>query len=182
MVDDLTASLEADHDAGVGRYAVAVFLCMEGLDEDGVGVAVLCDHKVLVAAAGADGEASCVVCVERADEFYPEVDLFDGLGMFVAVGSRQGGEREWAGLGGADALFGLCEVALYGLLTGGATPGGIGVGVTRPGGEVAGFDSGKPGGFDWESSGGVEVLDEGPNAGEVVGVEGSQGCRSRGMY
>ena len=27
----------------------------------------------------------------------------------------------------------------------------------------------------------MEVADEGPNAGEVVGVEGSWGCRSRGM-
>ena len=72
-------------------------------------------------------------------------------------------------------MFGLCEVALYGLLTGGAIPGGIGVGKTRPGGEASGFDSGKPGGFDWGSSGDVEVADKGPNAGEVVGVEGSRG-------
>ena len=68
-----------------------------------------------------------------------------------------------------------------GLLTGGSIPGVIGVGDTRPGGEVAGFDSDKPCGFDWEYSGGVEVADEGTNSGEVVGVEGSQGCRSRGM-
>ena len=64
-----------------------------------------------------------------------------------------------AGLGGADALFGLCKVDLDGLITGGSIPGGSGVGKTRPGGEVAGFGSGKPGGFDWESSGGVEVAD-----------------------
>ena len=67
MVDDVTASLEAGHDMGVGRDAVAVFLYLEGLDEYGVGVAVVCDHQVLVAAAGADWEASCVVCVERYD-------------------------------------------------------------------------------------------------------------------
>ena len=71
MVDDVTASLDAGHDAGVGRDAVAVFLCLEGLDEDGICVAVVGDHQVLVAAAGSDGEASCVVCVERADGFYP---------------------------------------------------------------------------------------------------------------
>ena len=75
--------------------------------------------------------------------------------MFVAVGSWLGGEGGWDRLGGADALFGLYEVALYVILTGGAIPGGIGVGETRLGGEVAGFDSGKPGGFDWESSSGV---------------------------
>ena len=71
VVDDVTAILEAGHDASVGRYAVAVFLCLEGLNEDGVSVAVVSDHQVLVAAAGADGEASCVVCVEFADGFYP---------------------------------------------------------------------------------------------------------------
>ena len=41
VVDDVTASLEAGHDAGVGRDAVAVFSCLEGFDEDGVGVAVV---------------------------------------------------------------------------------------------------------------------------------------------
>ena len=80
MVDVVDASLEVGHDAGVGRDAVAVFSCLEGLDKYGVGVAVVCNHQVLVAASGADWEASCVVCVERADGFYPYVELFDGLG------------------------------------------------------------------------------------------------------
>ena len=71
VVDDVTASLEAGHDAGADWDAVAVLPCLEGLDEDGVGVAVVGDHQVLVAAAGVDGEASCVFCVERADGFYP---------------------------------------------------------------------------------------------------------------
>ena len=69
VVDDVTVSLEADRDASVGRYAVTVFLCLEGLDENGVCVAVVGDHQVLVAAAGADWEASCVICLERADGF-----------------------------------------------------------------------------------------------------------------
>ena len=71
MVNDVIASLEAGHNAGVGRYVVAVFSCLEWLYEDGVCVAVVGDHQVLVTAAGADGEASCVVYVERADGFYP---------------------------------------------------------------------------------------------------------------
>ena len=71
VVDDVPASLEASHDASVGRYAVAVFSFLEGLDEDGIFIAVVDHHQVLVAAAGADWEASCVVCVERADGFYP---------------------------------------------------------------------------------------------------------------
>ena len=55
----------------VGWDAVAVFPCLEGLDEDGVGVTVVSDHEVLVAATGADWEASFVVYVDRADGFYP---------------------------------------------------------------------------------------------------------------
>ena len=71
MVDDVTACLEVGHDVGIGRDVVAFFSCLEGLNEDGVCVAVVGNHQVLVAAAGADWEASCVVCVERADGFYP---------------------------------------------------------------------------------------------------------------
>ena len=51
----MIASLEAGHDAGVGRYTVAVFSCLEGLYEDDVCIAVVGHHQVLVAAAGADG-------------------------------------------------------------------------------------------------------------------------------
>ena len=32
VVDDVTAILEAGHDESVGRYAVAAFPCLEGLD------------------------------------------------------------------------------------------------------------------------------------------------------
>ena len=32
VVYDVAASLEVGHDTGVGRDAVAVFLCLEGLD------------------------------------------------------------------------------------------------------------------------------------------------------
>ena len=70
MVNDVTVSLETGHDAGVGRDAMAVFSCLEGIDEDGVCVTVVGDHQVLVAAAVTDGEASCVLCVDRADGFY----------------------------------------------------------------------------------------------------------------
>ena len=79
---------------------------------------MLDNHEVLVAAAGADWEASCVVCVECADGFHPDVELSGGLGVFFAVGSRRGGEVGLASLGGSDALLGLCEVALNGLSTG----------------------------------------------------------------
>ena len=41
-----------------------------------------------------------------------------GLGIFFDGGSRRGGEVGLVILGGADALSGLCEVALDGLITG----------------------------------------------------------------
>ena len=87
------------------------------------------------------------------------MELSDGLGMFFAVGSRRGGEGGFAILGGADALLGLCKVALDGIITGRAILGRIGVVESRSGGEVAGFDSRNPGGFDWEACVGVEVAD-----------------------
>ena len=144
MVYDVAASLEAGHDTGVGQDVVAVFLCLEGLDEDGVGVTVVGDHQVLVAAAGANWEVSCVVCLERADGFYPYVELSGGLGMFLCVGSRRGAEVGLASLGGAEALLGLCKVALDGIITGRKILGSIGVGESWTGGEAAGFDSSKP--------------------------------------
>ena len=49
--------------------------------------------------------------------------------------------------------------------------GGVGLGV------VSGFDGSEPGRLDGKAGGGVEVADEGADAGEVVGVEGSRGRR-----
>ena len=37
---------------------------------------MLGDHEVMVAAAGVDWEADCVVGVERADRIEPEVKIF----------------------------------------------------------------------------------------------------------
>ena len=97
----MAASIEAGHNVGVVWDVVAVFACLEGLNEDDVGFTVIGKHEVLVAAAGADQEASCVVSVERADRFHPEVDLF-GRGRCERVlngGSRRGGEVGVVGLG-----------------------------------------------------------------------------------
>ena len=102
------------------------------------------NHEVLVAAAGADREASRVICVEHADGFYPDVELSShgGRGMFLDGGSRRGGEVGVVRLGGADALLGLCEVALDGLITVWSILGSIGVGKSWSGGEVARFYDG----------------------------------------
>ena len=139
------------------------------------------DHKVLVAAAGADLEASCVVYVEHADGFHPDVELSGrgGLGMFLGGGSRRGGEVGLASLGGAGALLGPCEVALDGLVTGWAILESIDVGESWPGGEVAGFYGGKAGRFYWKACGCMEVADKGTNTGEVSGVEGCGAFRTQ---
>ena len=102
------------------------------------------DHEVLFAAAGADEEASCVVCVECADGFHPDVELSGRgeLGMFLNGGSRHDGEVGVVSLGGAAALLGLCEVDLDGLIAGWEILESIGVVKSCPGGEVAGFDGG----------------------------------------
>ena len=71
MINDVAARLEAGHDAGVGGYAVAISSWLEWLNEDGVCIAVIGHHQVLIAATGADGEAAYVVRVERAGGFYP---------------------------------------------------------------------------------------------------------------
>ena len=44
---------------------------MEWFNEDGVCIAVIRHHQVLIAAEGADGEAAYVLRVESADGFYP---------------------------------------------------------------------------------------------------------------
>ena len=101
VVYDVATSIEAGYDAGVGWDAVAVFACLEGLDEDDVGVILIGNHEVLIAAAGADREASRVVGVVRADGFDPEVEIF-GRGRRERVldsGSRRGGEVGVVGLG-----------------------------------------------------------------------------------
>ena len=106
-------------------------------------------EKLPALMAASHWEASCVVCVERADGFYPYMDLSGGLGMFFDVGSRRGGELGLASIGGADALLVMCKVALDGFIAGREILGSIDVGESWPGGEVAGFDGGKPGGFYW---------------------------------
>ena len=68
--------------------------------------------------------------------------------MFVAV-VWWGGEGGRTCLGGADALFGLGEVAFYGFLADGEVSLGVGICEAWPGGEVAGFDFSQPGEFDW---------------------------------
>ena len=66
---------EAGHEAGMDSDAMAVEARLEGLDKYGIAVAVVGQHDVLVAAAGACGEAAHVVHVEFADELNGDVEF-----------------------------------------------------------------------------------------------------------
>ena len=44
MIDYVAFCLEAGHDAGVSGDAVAIFLCLERFDEDGVCIAMIRHH------------------------------------------------------------------------------------------------------------------------------------------
>ena len=55
---------------------MAVVLGLEGFDKNDVGVDVIGEHYVVVAAAGADREAAHVVGVEFADGFDADDELF----------------------------------------------------------------------------------------------------------
>ena len=68
-------------------------------------------------------------------------------------------------------------MALDGCVAGWEILGGIDLGKAGPGGLVAGFDGGEPGRLAGKAVSGMEVADEGADAGEVVGVEGSRGSR-----
>ena len=58
---------------------MAVVPGLEGFDKNDVGVDVVGEHYVVVAAAGADGEAAHVVGVELGDGFNADVE-FLGFG------------------------------------------------------------------------------------------------------
>jgi hypothetical protein len=75
VLHEVAAVTKTCHDATVGCYAVAVVARLKGLDEDCVAVAVVGQHDVLVAAAGAGGKAAHVVSVELADGFDPYVEF-----------------------------------------------------------------------------------------------------------
>ena len=107
VVNDVAVLLEAVHDAGVCGDTVAILAGLEGFDEDDVGVTMVSDHELLVAAAGAEWEAACVVGVESAGGIDPEVELFGSVRRerFINVGGWRVKLIVACGLGGADALL-----------------------------------------------------------------------------
>ena len=107
VVNGMAARLEAGHDAGVCGDTVAILAGLEGFDEDGVGVAMVGNHEVLIAAAGSDWEAACVVGVESSGGLDLEVKLFRRVRRerFIDGGGWRVKLIAACGLGGADALL-----------------------------------------------------------------------------
>ena len=106
VVNDVAALLEAGHDARVCGDTVAILAGLEGFNKDDVGVAMVSNHEVLVATAGAEWEAAYVVSVESAGGLDREVDLFGSVrreGFINGGGLRV--KLIVACLGGVDALF-----------------------------------------------------------------------------
>jgi hypothetical protein len=66
-IDSVAAVAETLHDGVVRFNTVCIFFGLEGGCEDHVGIAVVCDHDVLVSFAGTNREAAGVVRVQFAD-------------------------------------------------------------------------------------------------------------------
>ncbi len=71
----VVAVVYASHDVLVRFDAMDVTARLKRFDEDCVGGLMVCNHEVLIARLGADGEASRVVCVEFVD--VSRVDMHD---------------------------------------------------------------------------------------------------------
>jgi len=71
-------------------------------------------------------------------------------------------------------LTGMGHVAFDGFVGTRTVRGGIGVGETGPGGVIAGFDGGQPGGADRETGSSVEIQDKGLDTWEIIGTGGLQ--------
>ena len=73
--DGMTQRFEKLHDGDVSSNAVFIIASLEGGLEDGVGVAVLGDHDVLIVTAGTDREPTSVVGVELSNWLHADVDF-----------------------------------------------------------------------------------------------------------
>ena len=96
VTHSVTACLETGHKARVGWDAESVVAGLEGFGEDGIGIAVIGKHDVLIAAARTDREATHVICEEFADGVRPDVHFL-----------RRGEGRVGRGTGGR--ALGLVE-------------------------------------------------------------------------
>ena len=126
----------------------------------------------MITAARVDGEATQVVRVQLANRVCVDVKFLGLLGrqLIVDVGERV--LRGWFGFGGAHALYGMGHLTLYVLNRDRVVFCCVGVGEAWPRGKNSCFDGRKPRGAHWESCTGMQVVDKGAHAWEVVGVHG----------
>ena len=134
MIDGVAEVFKALHDAVVCWNPVPVVTGLERLNKNGIRVAVVSQHDVLVTTARSYREPTHVVSEELADRLDPDVELAGGSWRYGS--GRDLGLFE---LGGADALPDLCHVSLDCFISIRAVLGCIGVGEAWPTGVVAGF-------------------------------------------
>ena len=67
--------LASRHDAIVGCYAVVVMAGLKGFTHDDVAVVMECEHGVVVARAGSDGELAHVISIKFTDRLDDHVEL-----------------------------------------------------------------------------------------------------------
>ena len=89
-VNSVTDILETRHDAVVRCDVVLVVPGMEVFDQNGIGVNMVRQHNVVVAAAGADGEAAHVICLELDNGLNDNIEFlgFYGRKLTGDVGER----------------------------------------------------------------------------------------------
>ena len=82
----------------MGLYAA---MRMEGFDQNGIGVDVIRQNNVVVSAAGKDGEAAHVICVEITDGITDDVELLVFYDRKLTVDVRERFLVGRFGIGGA---------------------------------------------------------------------------------
>jgi hypothetical protein len=87
-----------------------ILLGLDGASQDGIRVAVIGDHNVLVAASGADGETTGIIRVESADLLDADVELRRlflrewWFGFDVGKLNRRGRGNRWVRFCGTNSL------------------------------------------------------------------------------
>ena len=89
QVNFVAAGVESLYDGVVGLNPVFVLAGLERGMKDGVGIAMVRNHYVLVAAAGPDGESATIVSVQPTDRLdaqveFPCRDWWEGWVLFLA--------------------------------------------------------------------------------------------------
>ena len=125
VVNGLSTLLEFGHDAVVRHNVVAVTSVLERLVKEDVAVSVICYHDVLVAAAGANRDATHIFSVDLADGLDVDTEFIGSDGWErtrYVVEMRSGWQTNFDvvmlfEIHGTDALADLSNVTLDGFIT-----------------------------------------------------------------